>query len=81
MIRIYIFLTLFLLISCEQTAYEDLNYQLVWSDEFNSSDLQSNWNFEVGDGCEYGIQFWGNSEEQYYLAENAYVEDSVLIIR
>ena len=71
----------FLLASCEQTTYEDLDYQLIWSDEFNSSDLQSNWNFEVGDGCEYGIQFWGNNEKQYYLEENAYVEDTVLIIK
>ena len=37
--------------------------------------------FEVGDGCEYGIQFWGNNEKQYYLEENAYVEDTVLIIK
>ena len=81
MTRIYILLCLFLLASCEQTSYEDLDYQLIWSDEFNSSDLQSNWNFEVGDGCEYGIQFWGNNEKQYYLEENAYVEDTVLIIK
>lgn len=81
MTRLYILLCLFLLASCEQTSYEDLDYQLIWSDEFNSSDLQSNWNFEVGDGCEYGIQFWGNNEKQYYLEENAYIEDTVLIIK
>ena len=48
--------------SCEQTPYENLDFQLVWSDEFNSDDLQSNWNHEIGDGCEYGIQFWDNFE-------------------
>ena len=67
--------------SCEQTPYENLDFQLVWSDEFNSDDLQSNWNHEIGDGCEYGIQFWGNFEVQYYREENAYIEDSVLVIK
>ena len=79
--RFYIILLIVFLASCEQTPYENLDYQLVWSDEFNSDDLQSIWNHEIGDGCEYGIQFWGNFEQQYYLEENAYIDDTVLVIK
>ena len=79
--RFYIIILVAFLASCEQTPYENLDFQLVWSDEFNSDDLQSNWSYEIGDGCEYGIQFWGNDEVQYYREENAYIEDSVLVIK
>ena len=81
MSRFYIILLIVFLSSCEQTPYENLDFQLVWSDEFNSDDLQSNWNHEIGDGCEYGIQFWGNFEKQFYLEENAYIEDTALVIK
>lgn len=54
------------------------HYQLVWSDEFNKTELDTtNWNFEVnGDGG-------GNNELQYYtdLEENCFIEDSCLYIR
>ena len=53
-------------------------YQLVWSDEFNGTELDRNvWNVEVnGNGG-------GNQESQYYLdrAENLRVENGNLIIQ
>jgi beta-glucanase (GH16 family) len=54
-------------------------YQLVWSDEFNGSSLNSaNWTAEVGTG-ENG---WGNGEAQYYTdrPENLRVENGHLVI-
>ena len=54
-------------------------YQLVWSDEFDTSGLpdESKWNYDVGGGG------WGNQELQYYTSkrlQNARVEDGKLII-
>lgn len=51
--------------------------QLVWSDEFNGSGIDSsNWRFDIGG---WG---WGNGEAQYYTSrpENARVADGALII-
>ena len=51
-------------------------YQLVWSDEFDSTAINTNnWNFETGgDG-------WGNHEQEYYTAgKNAAIENDNLII-
>lgn len=50
-------------------------YRLVWSDEFNSPEIdQNNWNYELGDGTAYGLPAgWGNNEKQWYTnkSENA----------
>jgi beta-glucanase (GH16 family) len=54
-------------------------YQLVWSDEFDGSSLNTaNWTAEIGTG-ENG---WGNGEAQYYTdrPENLRVENGRLII-
>ena len=54
-------------------------YQLVWSDEFDGSSLNTgNWTPEIGTG-ENG---WGNGEAQYYTdrPENLRVENGRLII-
>lgn len=51
--------------------------QLVWSDEFKGSGINSsNWRYDIGG---WG---WGNGEAQYYTSrpENARVEDGALII-
>ena len=56
------------------------NYILVWSDEFEASNIdESKWNFEIGTG-NWG---WGNGESQYYTnrLENAFIEDGKLIIQ
>ena len=54
---------------------------LVWSDEFNGDALDpEKWFFETGDGSEYGIPGWGNNELEYYLPDNAQLEDGLLKI-
>lgn len=57
--------------------YDNLTYDLVWSDEFDYEGLpdETKWGYDVGG---YG---WGNNELQYYTeGENAYVKDGHLII-
>lgn len=63
---------------------EEGGYRLVWSDEFDGSGLPdaSRWSYDEGDGCP-DVCGWGNEEAQFYTvrrAENARVEDGVLII-
>jgi beta-glucanase (GH16 family) len=61
-------------------AAED-EWRLVWSDEFDGDSVNtSNWEAQIGDGSEYGLTRWGNNEQQWYLAENATVEDGMLHI-
>ncbi|MBN2300271.1 MAG: family 16 glycosylhydrolase [Acholeplasmataceae bacterium] len=38
------------------------------------------WGYQNGDGTEYGIPGWGNSEKQFYREENSYVEGGFLHI-
>lgn len=53
----------------------NLSYQLVWSDEFDSTAINTaNWNFETGGNG------WGNNEQQFYKAANAAVADGNLVI-
>ena len=53
------------------------NYTLVWNDEFDGSQLNTDfWNYELGTG----IWGWGNNELQYYLKENVTVRDGYLTI-
>jgi beta-glucanase (GH16 family) len=50
-------------------------YQLVWSDEFNGTSVNtSNWAFETGGGG------WGNNELEYYQSSNATVSNGNLVI-
>ncbi|MFY0674128.1 MAG: glycoside hydrolase family 16 protein [Bacteroidia bacterium] len=64
-------------------------YTLVWNDEFNDNEINTdNWNFELGDGTDYGLpKGWGNQEEQIYTDDvaNALIDTdddkSVLVIR
>jgi beta-glucanase (GH16 family) len=53
-------------------------YELVWSEEFDSTGLpvSENWNLETGGGG------WGNNELQYYRADTSSVkmEDGILVI-
>lgn len=55
------------------------SYELVWSDEFNGTDIDlNNWTYDIG----YGSNGWGNAELQWYTnePENARVENGTLII-
>ncbi|MGE5221171.1 MAG: choice-of-anchor Q domain-containing protein [Omnitrophica WOR_2 bacterium] len=53
------------------------NWNLVWSDEFNSkagtAPNPNVWGQEVGDGTVNGIPGWGNSELEYYTGGTANV--------
>jgi hypothetical protein len=54
-------------------------YNLVWSDEFSSTALNTaDWNFEIGDGCPNCG--WGNNELQYYREDNTSMVDGNLVI-
>ncbi len=55
---------------------------LVWSDEFDGAALDpETWFFATGDGAEVGLPSgWGNNELQYYLPDNAQLENGVLKI-
>lgn len=57
------------------SAIAAATWQLVWSDEFNGSSVNtSNWTFETGAGG------WGNNEQQYYRSQNATVSNGNLVI-
>ncbi len=60
------------------TSYPGMT--MVWSDEFNGSQLNSNdWNYDVGDGCPNCG--WGNNELEYYTSgENLYFNSGKMII-
>lgn len=62
------------------TVYVDDTYQLVWSDEFDTSGAPdtSKWGYNIGTGS----GGWGNNESQYYTnrTDNVKVENGVLKI-
>jgi beta-glucanase (GH16 family) len=56
--------------------------QLIWSDEFDGTALDTTrWSYDIGHGCP-DLCGWGNSEEQYYTdaPENIKVENGLLVI-
>lgn len=56
-------------------------WQLVWEDEFNGTELDtSRWSYMIGDGSQYGIPGWGNNELQYYREQNVTVSEGMLHI-
>jgi len=76
-----IFPLAFLLLSL--TAYSQ-DWQLVWSDEFNGTSLNTNdWIYDLGTGSQFGLNGWGNNELQYYTnnTANVSVADGMLRIR
>ncbi|MFZ9011891.1 MAG: Ig-like domain-containing protein, partial [Anaerohalosphaeraceae bacterium] len=55
-------------------------YQLVWSDEFDGTSLNTaNWSYQDGDGCP-NLCGWGNNELQWYRSQNTTVSGGNLII-
>lgn len=61
----------------------DEGFVLVWNDEFDGETLDlTKWDYQYGNGGEYGNSGWGNNEWQFYLSreENVRVEDGKLII-
>jgi Beta-glucanase/Beta-glucan synthetase len=63
-------------------------WEMVWNDEFDGtgSHLDTNgvdldkWGYQLGTGSQYGLNGWGNEEQQSYEADNMKVEDGKLII-
>ncbi|MFS0724783.1 carbohydrate binding domain-containing protein [Paenibacillus sp. 1P07SE] len=63
-------------------------WTLVWSDEFEGTGGQLNeqgvdldkWGFQNGTGSQYGLDGWGNNEQQYYTEDNVSVENGRLVI-
>lgn len=54
--------------------------ELVWSDEFNGTELNlQDWNYEIGNGCP-DLCGWGNSELQLYSEDNTEVKNGKLVI-
>ena len=52
-----------------------------WSDEFDGDSLNTDyWDYQTGDGSDYGIPGWGNNEKQWYRQENVTVSDGMLAI-
>jgi beta-glucanase (GH16 family) len=74
----YLFLLFGYLLTMEMLGIPSVQaaYQLVWSDEFDGSSLNtSNWTYETGGGG------WGNRELQYYTAGgNCTVSGGILTI-
>lgn len=64
------------------------DWKLVWNDEFDQSgdNLDTNgvdldkWGYQEGTGAQYGLDGWGNNEQQYYRAENIKVDNGYLTI-
>lgn len=56
--------------------------ELVWADEFDGTSVNpTKWEFQTGDGSQYGIPGWGNNELQWYQANNATVANGMLTIQ
>ena len=58
-------------------------WQLIWSDEFDGTELDpANWEIQIGDGKAYGLNRWGNEEDQYYTdsPDNISVADGNMVI-
>jgi beta-glucanase (GH16 family) len=56
-------------------------WTMVWSDEFDGDSLNTaNWDIQEGDGSEFGLERWGNNEQQWYSANNLTVADGNLTI-
>lgn len=57
------------------------NMTLVWSEEFDDTQLDpETWFFENGNGSQYGLTDWGNNELQWYLEDNATIDNGVLVV-
>ncbi|MCK4345829.1 MAG: family 16 glycosylhydrolase [Bacteroidales bacterium] len=77
---ILILLLMFILLQLNIVYAQD--YQLVWSDEFEGSELDLlKWEYMTGDGTAYGLPSgWGNNELQWYRPDNVTVENGHLVI-
>ena len=69
-------------ITVHPSANPDIPFTLVWEENFDGDSLNmEDWNFELGDGCDYGICGWGNQELQRYTDSNHTISDGLLTIQ
>jgi len=69
---------IFLLISLSIFSLNAQNWQLVWEDNFDGSDLDSTkWEHEYGTGAQYGLWGWGNGELQHYQSQNTTLNNGI----
>lgn len=62
-------------------AESSQEWELVWSDEFDSDTLDSTkWSYDLGDGSDRGLVRWGNNEQQWYTNQNTQVSEGTLKI-
>lgn len=82
--KIVFLLTVGLLVlsSCKQSDPPEGFKTLIWSDEFDGTELdESKWEVQMGTGSSVGLYLWGNNEAQFYRKENITVENGLLRIR
>ena len=70
----------------ENCIYDEAynGWNVIWNDEFNSNQLNLNkWDYQFGTGSQFGLDGWGNQEEQYYTnnSQNIRIENGELIIQ
>ena len=76
---IFILLAFF---NCKQSDPIEAEFNLIWEDQFNGTEIDTKkWEFQIGDGSDYGIYGWGNNEKQYYRKENANIVNGILKIK
>ena len=80
--KILLILLAFTFFNCKQSDPIKTEFTLVWEDQFSGTEIDAEkWEFQIGDGVNYGLWRWGNNEEQYYRKENARVSNGKLLIK
>lgn len=79
-IRSFCLIALAGILSAGLAAPAHATWSIVWADEFNGAALNTaDWGYDVGTGCP-SLCGWGNSELEYYRAQNVTVTGGNLVI-
>ena len=58
------FITCFTFFNCKQSDPIETEFTLVWEDQFDGTEIDAEkWEFQIGDGANYGLWGWGNNEK------------------
>ncbi len=82
-LSLFVALPLFLVaaLAAKAPPAEKGDWKLVWYDEFDGNKLDTTkWDYQIGDGAQYGIPGWGNNELEWYQPQNVKVKKGNLII-